>query len=92
MRLRTLVDVFACAATEGVELRIRWYRGPGPPAEGQPARQAGVRVRQQVGGLAVVDQPQAWSRWVWCPIVVASGMRWVPVNGSRTTFRAVRTV
>ena len=34
LRLRTLADVFAYAAAEGVELRHGRHRSPGPPAAG----------------------------------------------------------
>ena len=47
LRLRTLADVFAYAAAEGVHAAHRRHRGAGPPARGEPARPPGVRVRQE---------------------------------------------
>jgi hypothetical protein len=46
-RLHTLTDVLAYAAVEGLPIRLDGTEIPGSPAEGQPTRSAGVRVRQE---------------------------------------------
>lgn len=91
VRLRTLADVFAYAAAEGVELRIDGTEVQvRRPKAGRPGRRAFVsgKKKQNTGKATVISDDKG--RLLWCGARLVALSEGVPA-GIRCTWSASRT-